>query len=421
MFKFVRLERIHLGWEKSTYEKSISIVIVLLILGASFFVGVLYGYDGRPGAEKVANIFGQRLPSKFDSVDFALFWDVWSRLEDKYVDNSKLNREKLVFGAIQGLVHAVGDPHTEFMPPVEAKQFQQDVKGSFDGIGAEIGIRKGTLTIVTPLKGNPAEKAGIQAGDKVLKIDSTFTNDLTLDEAVRLIRGPHATFVKLLVLRDGSDKPKEYSVQRDVIRVQIIETEKKSNGIFVIRLRQFTENAGFEFRKAVREFYVSGSKKLVLDLRNNPGGFLNVSVDIASWFVPAGDVVARERYGDGNEDTFRSNGYGLFEHVPTVVIINEGSASASEILAGALRDLRHTPLIGAKSYGKGSVQEVEDLPKSSSLKVTIAKWLTPNSTEIDGKGLEPDYKVELPKNITEENMDKDFALAKAIEVLNKTN
>ena len=409
MFKF----------EKSKYEKSINIAVVLLVLGASFFVGVIYGYDNRPGAEKLANITGQKQPPKFDSVDFNLFWDVWSRVEDKYVDNSKLDRQKLVYGAIQGLVKAVGDPHTEFMPPVEATQFRQDIKGSFDGIGAEIGIRKGILTVIAPLKGNPAERAGIKAGDKILKIGSKDTNDLALDEAVRLIRGPHGTSVKLLIFRDSFDKPKEYTVERDVIQVQIVETEKKPDGIFVIKLHQFTENAGIEFRKAVREFYATGSKKLIVDVRNNPGGYLTVSVDIASWFVPAGDVVARERYGDGNEDSYRSNGYGLLEHVPTVVLINEGSASASEILSGALRDLRHIPLIGTKSYGKGSVQEVEDLPKQASLKVTIAKWLTPNGIEIDGKGLEPDVKVELPKVISEANMDKDFAMEKAVEVLQK--
>ena len=411
MFKF----------EKSKYEKIINIAIVLVVLGASFFVGVLYGYDNRPGVERLAGIIGQKPPPKFDSVDFSLFWDVWSRLEDKYVDNSKLDRQKLVYGAIQGLVKAVGDPHTEFMPPIEATQFRQDIKGSFDGIGAEIGIRKGILTVVAPLKGNPAEKAGIKAGDKILKIDGKDTTDLALDEAVHLIRGPHGTSVKLLVFRDGFDKPKEFIVKRDVIQVQIVETEQKPNGIFIIKLHQFTENAGIEFRKAVREFYASGSKKLVLDLRNDPGGYLNVSVDIASWFVPAGEIVARERYGDGTEDTYRSNGYGLLEHVPTVVLINEGSASASEILSGALRDLRHIPLIGMKSYGKGSVQEVEDLPKQASLKVTIAKWFTPHGIGIDGTGLEPDVKVELPKDITEKDMDKDFGMEKAIEVLQHIN
>ena len=409
MFKFKTLK----------YGKAISVVVVLIVLGASFFVGVLYGYDNRPGADKVAGIVHQTLPPKFASVDFDLFWEVWSRLEEKYVDNSKLDRQKLVFGAIQGLVRAVGDSHTEFLPPVETKQFQEDIKGSFDGIGAEIGMRKGLLTIIAPLKGNPAEKAGLKAGDKIFKIDSTITTDLSLDEAVRLIRGPRGTDVKLLIVRNGFDKPKEYTVTRDVIHVQIVETEKKQDGIFVIQLHQFTENAGLEFRKAVREFYASGSKKLIVDLRNNPGGFLTVSVDIASWFVPAGDVIAKERFSDGSEEIYRSNGYGLLERIPTVVIINEGSASASEILAGALRDLRQIPLIGAKSYGKGSVQEVEDLPGSSSLKVTIAKWLTPNGIEIDGKGLDPDITVKLPEQSNEDDLDKDSIMERAVEVLKK--
>ncbi len=408
-------------FEKSKYEKILNVLIVLVVLGASFFVGVLYGYDNRPGVEKVIGITGQDAPPTFSPVDFNLFWDVWSRLETKYVDNSKLDRQKLVYGAIQGLVKAVGDPHTEFMPPVEAQQFQQDIKGSFDGIGAEIGIRKGILTVITPLKGSPAEKAGIKAGDKILKIDEKDTNDLGLDEAVQHIRGPHATNVKLLIFRDGFDAPKEFTIQRDVIKVQVVETEKKPDGIFIIRLRQFTESAGIEFRKAVREFYASGSKKLIVDLRNNPGGYLTVSVDIASWFVPAGDVIARERFSNGTEDIYRSSGYGLLEHVPTVILINEGSASASEILSGALRDLRHIQLIGTKSYGKGSVQEVEDLPKQASLKVTIAKWLTPNGTEIDGKGLDPDIKVEFPSPITEKDADRDFAMEQAIDVIKKMN
>lgn len=413
MFKF--------KFDKSKFEKPLNLLLVFLVLGASFTVGTLYGYGNRPGVEKLAGFFGQTPPPKFSSVDFNLFWDVWSRLEEKYVDSAKLDRDKLMYGAIKGLTRAVGDPHTEFMPPVQAQQFQQDIKGSFDGIGAEIGIKKGVLTIIAPLKDNPAYKAGIKAGDKIFKIDDTFTADLALDEAVHLIRGPHGTTVRLLIMREGFSKPQEFKVVRDVIHLLIVETEQKPDGIFVIKLRQFTENAGVEFRKAVKEFYESGSQKLILDVRGNPGGFLTVSVDIASWFVPAGDVIARERFSDGSQDVYRSNGYGLLEHVPTVVLIDEGSASASEILAGALRDLRHTPLIGTKSYGKGSVQEVNDMPRNSSLKVTIAKWLTPNSIEIDAKGLDPDIKVDLAQATSTDDKVKDMVMEKAIEVLRQTN
>ncbi|QQG45273.1 MAG: S41 family peptidase [Candidatus Sungiibacteriota bacterium] len=401
-------------WKK--YIKVYNVLIAVVILGLAFGGGVYYGYQNRPAVEKVLNVVGQTPPPQFQDVDFNLFWDVWSRLEDKFVDRAKINRQDLVYGAISGLVKALKDPHSEFLPPAQTKQFQEDIKGSFDGIGAEIGIRKSVLTVVAPLKGMPAEKAGLRAADKILKIDDTLTADLTLDEAVRLIRGPKGTEVKLLILRDSFEQPKEFKITRDTIRVQIVETERKPDGIFVIKLNHFTEGAAFEFRKAVKEFYETDSKKLVLDLRNNPGGFLAVSIDIASWFVPAGEVVARERFADGSEEIYRSTGYRLFEKVPMAVLVNEGSASASEIVAGAVRDIRGVKLVGTKTFGKGSVQEILSLPGKSSLKITIAKWLTPKGEEINGTGLEPDIKVELPKD-RELKEGEDPIMEKGIEVL----
>lgn len=405
--------------EETGIKKSIRILVIIaafLILAVSFMAGALYGYGNRPAVEKVLNVLGQKPPEQFSEVDFNLFWDVWSRLEDKYVDKGKVARQDFVYGAISGLVKSLKDPYTEFLPPAETKQFQEDIRGSFDGIGAEIGIRKGTLTIISPLKDSPAERAGLKAGDKILKVDDTLTADLNLNEAVRLIRGQRGTEVRLLVLRDSFDQAKEFKIIRDEIKVSILTTEKKEGGIFVIHLNHFTENAAYEFRKAVEEFFRSGSKKIILDMRNNPGGFLVVSVDIASWFLPAGEVVARERFADGTEEIYRSSGYRLLQDVPMVVLINEGSASASEIVAGALRDLRGIKLIGVKTFGKGSVQEVEPLPDGSSLKLTIAKWLTPKGMEINGTGLEPDIKVELPKE-DEQEPEKDLILEKGIEVL----
>lgn len=405
--------------ESSGPKTSIRIIVIIasfFILAVSFVAGALYGYGNRPAVEKVLNVIGQKPPEQFAEIDFNLFWDVWSRLEDKYVDKGKVARNDFVYGAISGLVKSLKDPYTEFMPPADTKQFQEDIKGSFDGIGAEIGIRKGVLTIISPLKDSPAERAGLKAGDKIFKVNDTITADLALNEAVRLIRGPRGTEVKLLVLRDSFDQPKEFKIIRDEIRVSILTTEKKENGIFVIKLNHFTENAAYEFRKAVEEFFRSGSKKLILDMRNNPGGFLVVSVDIASWFLPAGETVVRERHADESEEIYRSSGYRLLQDVPMVVLINEGSASASEIVAGALRDLRGVKLIGTKTYGKGSVQEVQPLPDGSSLKLTIAKWLTPNGTEINGTGLEPDIKVELPLE-EEQDPKKDLILEKGIEVL----
>lgn len=402
-------------WKKRT--KASLIVAAVFILGASFALGAWYGYANRPAIEKVLGVAGQKPPPEFEKTDFNLFWEAWSQLEAKFVDREKISRDQMVYGAIAGLARSFKDPYTEFMPPAESKQFQEDIKGAFGGIGAEIGIRKEVLTIIAPLKGNPAEKAGLKAGDKIVKIDDTVTADLALDEAVRLIRGEPGTKVRLLVLRDDGERAKEYAVTRDVIKIQILSTEVKPGGIFVIKLNHFTESAAFDFRRAVQEFFNSGSKKILLDLRNNPGGFLSVAVDIGSWWVAPGETIVRERHADGNEELYRSSGYGLLAGIPTVILVNEGSASASEIVAGALRDHKGIPLVGAKTFGKGSVQEVVQLPKNSSLKVTIAKWLTPKGAEIDGKGLEPDVKVEIPEKPKAGEGNKDFIFEKGIETL----
>jgi carboxyl-terminal processing protease len=407
------------------YTKTFFVILALILVGASFFAGVLYGNENRSGAEKVANVFGVVPPEKYEEVDFNLFWDVWSRLENKYVDKTKLeNRQNLIYGAISGLVKSVGDPYTEFLPPKETKQFQEDLGGSFGGIGAEIGIRRGVLTVVAPLKDSPAERVGLKAGDQILRVDETPTAELTLGEAVQIIRGPEDTDVRLTILRDSFDQTREFTITRAIIKIPIITTEAREDGIFVIQLHHFTQTAPFEFRKAVQEFFQTDSKKLVFDLRNNPGGFLTVAVDIASWFLPPGDVVARERFASrgggidsGIEETYRSVGYRLLENVPTVVLINGGSASASEIVAGALRDNRAVPLVGTKTFGKGSVQELVNLEKGSSLKVTIARWLTPNEILIEGNGLDPDFVVEIPNDITEADEERDFILEKGIEVL----
>ncbi len=386
----------------------------MLIIAASFGGGLYVGYERRPAIEKVKGILGQET-AKPQEVDFSQFWDVWSRLEQNYVDRSKIDRTKLVNGAISGMVKAVGDPHTVFFPPVQAKQFQEDVHGSFGGIGAEIGIKKDILTVISPLKGSPAEKAGLLAGDKILKIGATTTIDLTVEEAVSYIRGEIGTKVILTIARDSWDSVKEISIKRDTIVVPIIDAKEKGDGIFYIHLLNFNEKSPDEFRRGISEFINSGDKKLLLDLRGNPGGYLSAAVDIASWFISSGEVVAREKLSDGNETLYRSSGHNLLEKIPVVVLIDQGSASASEILAGALRDIRGIKLVGNKSFGKGSVQEVENLRGGASLKITIAKWLTPKGVSIDEKGLDPDITIDIKK----EDLDagKDPQLEKAIELL----
>lgn len=393
---------------------AVIISISVLVIVASFGGGIYVGYRERPAIEKVKGVISQET-TKPQEVNFGQFWEVWSLVEAKFVDRAEIDRKKLVNGAIAGMVKALGDPHTVFFPPREAKQFREDVRGNFGGIGAEIGIRKDTLTIIAPIKGSPAERAGLKAGDKIFKINASSTADMTLEEAVNTIRGEVGTTVKLAITHNGSDEIKEVEIKRGTIVIPVLDTEDKGNGIFYIHLLNFNEKSAFEFRKAVRDYLSSGANKIIFDLRGNPGGFLDSAVDIASWFIPAGEVVARERFADGSETLYRSSGYRLLENVPIVVLANQGSASASEILAGALRDTRGVKLVGDKTFGKGSVQEVDDLAGGASIKITIAKWLTPKGTSIDEKGLEPDIKVEVKKEDAEAG--KDPQLDKATEIL----
>src|SRR3989338_2404275 len=402
-------------------KKILIIIISFAIIAASFVGGIFVGLNKKPTIESITSVIRKTpeistLGQVQAGTDFNLFWDVWSRLEENFVDRSKIEPQKMVFGAIDGMVKSLEDPYTVFLPPEESKRFNDDIKGEFGGIGAEIGIKKGILTIIAPLKDSPAEKAGLKAGDKVLKINGTSTIDLTLDKAVSFIRGLKGTEVVLTIAAaDDLGDTKEIKIIRDTIKIPVIETKKLDEGIFYIRLFNFNDNSTAEFKKGLMEMQNSGARKLILDLRNNPGGYLNAAVDIASWFIPAGEIVAREKMANGEELIYRSYGYRFLENTPVITLINQGSASASEIVAGALRDQRKIKLIGDKSFGKGSVQELEKLPQNASLKITIAKWLTPNGHSINDAGLEPDIKVEIKKEAIDEG--KDPQLDKAIEII----
>lgn len=348
--------------------------------------------------------------------DFSLFWVAWNSVQEKFVDRDLLNHEDLIFGAIAGMVQALGDPYTVFMNPGDTKRFLEDVSGFFEGVGMEIGIRSEQLQVVAPLERTPAKRAGLRARDKILKIDDTFTRSLNIDEAVSLIRGPKGTLVTLSILRDGWDGPRDFEIKRAVIEVPSLEWEMKEENIAYVRLFQFSEKAERDFQKAVSEFIAQGAERLVLDLRNNPGGFLEVAQGLAGWFLERDSVVTIEDFGNGLEEkVYKTRGNALLIEYPTVVLINEGSASASEILAGALRDNRGIQLIGEQSFGKGSIQELDRLRDGSSLKVTVAHWLTPNRVLIQEKGLVPDVVVELSDEDFEKELDPQ--LEKAIEIV----
>lgn len=320
-----------------------------------------------------------------------LFWETWDTVHEKYVDEDEVQDQDLIYGAIKGMVNALGDPYSGFMTPEENRQFMQDMQGSFEGIGAEIGIRNGILTIIAPLEGMPAEKAGLKAGDKVIKVEDELTAEMTLDDAVRKIRGPKNTPVTLTVLRDNESH--EITITRGKIDIKSVKFEMLENNIAYIDLNGFLQDTNYEFSIAAGKILVLKPKAIILDLRNNPGGYLDQAINVASWFVDKNSVVTIEDFGNNEQKEHKANGNAGLQDYNLVVLVNQGSASGSEILAGALRDLRGVQLIGEKTFGKGSVQEIENLENQSSLRISVAKWLTPSGHCIHEKGLEPDIEI----------------------------
>jgi len=351
-----------------------------------------------------------------EEIDFSLFWEAYHKLQEKFVDKGKFDIEKIIYGAISGMVKSLEDPYTVFLKPEETKRFIEDVKGTFEGVGMEIDIRKGQLQVISPLEGTPAQRAGLRAGDKIIKIDDKPTMDMTIEEAVNLIRGPKGSEVTLTIFREEWEKTKEIKIVRAVIEVPSLKWEIKNENIAYLKLYQFSEKASFDFRIAAIEILASPCQKIILDLRNNPGGYLEVAQEISGWFLKRGEIVVIEDFGARKErNIYKAQGNASLVGFPVVILINQGSASGSEILAGALRDNRDILLIGEKSFGKGSVQELERLSEGSSLKITVAKWLTPKGELITDKGLEPDIKVEMTEEDYEEG--KDPQLDKAIEII----
>jgi carboxyl-terminal processing protease len=351
-----------------------------------------------------------------ETLDFSLFWDAYKKLQQNFITPEKIDNQKIVYGAISGMTKSLGDPYTDFFDPDEAKKFQQDLSGSFDGIGVEIGIKNKMLTVIAPLEGTPGKQAGLKAGDIIVKINKQESTDMTTDEAVNLIRGPKGTSVTLTIVRNGWTSTKDFTIVRQTIKIPAIKWSLKDNNVAYIQIFQFNENLSADFKTAALQILQSPAKSVVLDLRDNPGGYLQVAQDVAGWFLENGKTVTIEDFGNAKEKhIYKAEGAAELAHYPLVILINQGSASASEILAGALRDNRGIKLIGTKSFGKGSVQEVVNLRGGSFLKITIAKWLTPKGASISEVGLEPDIKSEISEEDTKTQ--KDSQLEKALEII----
>lgn len=353
------------------------------------------------------------------AIDFNLFWDTWNKIEQKYVDKSKIDAEKMYYGAIKGMVGALEDQYTFFLTPEENKQSKDDLGGKFQGIGAQLGLKDKRVVVVSPLKDSPAEKAGLKAGDIIEEVDSVSTKNWTLIQAVSKIRGPENTKVKLKILRAA--KFFEVSIVRKQILVPSVELSFKkidNKNIAVIAVTQFGDNTNSLWDKAVKEVLQKKADGIVLDLRNNPGGYLESSVHLASDFIKKGSIVVTQESSETRNYEYKSKRDPKLENTSLVILINEGSASASEILSGALRDYKKAKLVGEKSFGKGSVQEALDLNGGAGLHVTVAKWILPNGSWINGVGITPDFTVinnkDMENTVTEET---DLQMKKALELI----
>lgn len=397
--------------EKQKVQKSNKIIFGVFIF-LSFYSGWFLGHqdlDFQKGklTPQISN------KEKSVNVDFSSFWKTWDLLVANY--DGEIDPKKLVEGATRGLVEAVGDPYTVFMSAEETKEFESDLSGSISGIGAEVGIKDEKVTIIAPIDDSPAQKAGLKSGDIVLSINGEDTSRMSLGEAVSKIRGKEGTKVKLLVQR-GSEK-KEYEITRAKIQIQNVKWEIKNSNIGYIEIVQFDETSTSKFKEAINDLVSKNIKGLIVDVRNNPGGLLDSSIMISSELIKEG-VIVLEKNKEGNiKEAFKATGTGKLTDpkIPVVVLINGGSASASEIFAGAIQDKKRGTLIGEKTFGKGSVQQIEEVGKGASLRLTIAHWFTPENRNIDKQGLLPDIEVKL----SEEDIknEKDSQLEKAIEII----
>jgi carboxyl-terminal processing protease len=406
--------------KKKFFETAVVIVLAAALIGSGFWLG---WSSGRAYPENIVVSGANDLTgtaSTTSPADFAVFWQAWQDINDLYLRNPSTTPQQKVDGSVNGLVNSLGDPYTEFFAPQDNTQFQQDITGDFGGIGAELDVNSdGVIVVVAPLAGTPAAKAGLQPNDEILEINGSSTEAMSVDDAVNLIRGPVGTVLDLTILRAGWSKPQDFKITRETINVPNVQFAMKGK-IAVITLNEFTQDADYEFYQALVQAVAANAQGIVLDLRNDPGGYLEVAVDIAGYFVKPGTLVVKEVGRSVPEQDYTASGDGSLVNMPLVILMNSGSASASEILAGALHDDRGTPLVGTQSFGKGTVQQLEQLADGSSIKITVAHWVLPSGNIIDHIGLTPDYAVSsTPIAASGTTAASDPQLDKALQVIEK--
>lgn len=392
----------------------ITFILVLVLTGVSYFAGFLHGHRNVVFEEKLKPKIVSTELAKPSAVDFSLFWNVWNRIEDQYVGN--FDSQKAVYGAISGLVGSLKDPFSLFLNPEDSKKFLDDLRGQFQGIGAELALKNEKVVVVAPLEGSPSARAGLRPNDQIVKVDGQDVGVLTFGEVITKIRGPKGTAVTLTVLREGAAEPLQFVIKRELIKIESVKLEIKDN-IAHLKIVQFGDDTTAQAQKAAEQIIAENVAAVVLDMRNNPGGFLNAAIDVASLFLAEGKLVVSEQAKGSERKEFKTTLKPRLKDVKLAVLVNGGSASGSEIVAGALADHNRAKLVGEKTFGKGSVQSLEDLPGGSSLRITIAKWLTPSGKQINGEGITPDIEVKLSEDDIKNS--RDPQLNKAKEILQK--
>lgn len=363
---------------------------VVFVLGLASGAGIMW----LVGAGDATSPGGQSAQVASWSDRAQLLGDIREILQDEYIEPAALDDQKMIYGAAAAMVAAVGDPHTAFVEPAAAAIIDEDMQGSFEGIGATVDMVDGQVVIVRPLPGSPAEQAGIKAGDVILAADDSPLEGMSLTDAITLIRGPRGSKVALLIQREGVAEPFVIEVVRDRIELETVEYRMLDDGIAYVRLAEFNAVAGDKLDEALKELLAQNPKGLILDLRDNPGGYLHIAVDVAGQFLERNTLILTERLRDQPDQEFRVRGTGRATQVPLAVLVNGGSASASEIVAGAVQDHARGTLVGETTFGKGSVQQTHTLSDGSSLRVTIARWLLPGGRNLDGDGIVPDVQVD---------------------------
>ena len=403
----------------STKKYVYTIVLAVVLIGGGFFSGLKLGAKGYAFSSSSYKVVNQN--SAPTNVDYNLLWQAMSVMQQNYIDWGSVDQQKLLYGAVQGMVAAAGDPYTTFFDPDGLKGFNSELSGTFTGIGAQVGMREGHVAIVSPLKGSPAEKAGLKSGDIIMKIDGQDASSYSLDEAVSKIRGPKGTQVTINIFRSSTQKLQDFTITRDTISVQSVTYSVKDDGgkkVEYIAISTFGDDTVDLFRKAVVDAQTNNVSGIVLDLRSDGGGYLNDAVSIASYWVTPGQTIVTEQHNAqnaGQTKAYTATGGNSLKSIPTVILVDDGTASASEILSGALRDYGFAKLVGIKTFGKGSVQQLINLPGSTAIKVTVAKWLTPKGVNINHNGLDPDYNVPVTDQNVKDN--NDVQLQKALDLL----